>query len=263
MQLRELDRILEDLPLGKVRYFERTGSTNDDAARWAEEGAPDLSLVIAEEQTAGRGRHNRRWYTPPGAALAFSLILRTQSEEAVIPRLTALGALALSDALQGLYGLQARIKWPNDVLMAGRKLAGVLAEAAWQGDRLASVILGIGINIGPLSVPPQSTLNYPAVCLESALSKRVDRLELLHEVLACLLDWRPRLAEDKFILACQERLAFRGEWVQIVPDRGLPVEGQVLGLDKGGCLVLRTRVGETITLQSGQLRPIGPLKDSG
>jgi len=263
MQLHEVDHILADLPLGKVRYFEQTGSTNDDAAGWAVEGAPDLSLVIAEEQTAGRGRHNRRWYTPPGAALAFSLILRTQGEEAAIPRLTALGALALTDALQDLYGLQALIKWPNDVLVAGRKLAGVLAEAAWQGDRLASVILGIGINIAPLSVPPQSTLNYPAVCLESALSKRVDRLDLLHEVLACLLDWRPRLAKDEFILAWQERLAFRGEWVQVVSDRGLPVEGQVLGLDNEGRLVLRTRVGDTITLQSGQLHPIGPLKDSG
>jgi BirA family biotin operon repressor/biotin-[acetyl-CoA-carboxylase] ligase len=263
MQLHDLKRILADLPLGEVRYLERTGSTNDDAADWAEEGAPDLSLVLAEEQTAGRGRHNRRWYTPHGASLAFSLILRAQGENAAISRMTALGALALSDALHNLYGLRALIKWPNDVLAGGRKLAGVLAEAAWQGDRLASVILGIGINIAPLSVPPQSALNFPAVCLEKALGKKVDRLELLHEVLACLLDWRPRLEKDEFIQAWQERLAFRDEWVQIVPDRGIPSEGQVVGLDARGCLMLRTRVGDFITLQSGQIRPSGPSMGTG
>ncbi len=193
-----LEKLLSDLPLGALRYFSTVTSTNDLAARWAEAGAPDLALVVADEQTAGRGRLDRRWYTPPGAGLAFTLILENQGQVSgqtaqlhlpYSPRYTALGALAVCDALNAALPamLPAQIKWPNDVVAQRRKLAGVLAEAQWHGSQLTAVILGIGINVAPESVLPAEQLNFPATCVETALEKPVDRWGLLHAVLERLL----------------------------------------------------------------------------
>ena len=131
-----LQESLSDLPLGEIRYYEQIGSTNTIAKQWAHAGAPDLSLVVADEQTAGRGRLDRIWVTHPGAALAFSLVMQLQSQstppaprqEKVLPFLTALGAVAVSAALRQEFGLTTEIKWPNDVLLNRRKVSGVLAE---------------------------------------------------------------------------------------------------------------------------------------
>lgn len=254
MDQASLQTLLSDLPIGAVRYFATVGSTNDLAARWAEDGAPDLSLVAADEQTAGRGRLGRRWITPPGAALAFSLVLK-DSGEADILRYTALGALAVCDALNVAFSplSTAQIKWPNDVIASGRKLAGVLAEAYWQGETLTAIVLGIGINVAPSSVPPDEQLNYPATCVETVLERPVDRWELLHAVLEKLLSWRRQLGTPGFVMAWGSRLAFRGEWVQVSLEGLPPLEGQVLGLTAGGRLRLRDRQGELHELHGGEL----------
>ena len=265
-----IERKLADLPLGGILYFERTGSSNDEAARWIEEGAPDWALVVADQQTAGRGRMGRSWYTPAGASLAFSLVLHPDQEGAyVLPRLTALGALAVCDALQSLYGLRPKIKWPNDVLLERRKVSGVLVEAQWSGSQLSALILGIGINVAPASVMVDTRLRFPATCVETVTGHTVDRLDLLHGVLTNLLEWRPRLASQAFLQAWEERLAFRGEWVQVSPGQspgkdglpqeleGLPVpvnEGQVIGLAPDGSLRLRTRTGEMVMVHVGEVR---------
>ncbi|MBI3739624.1 MAG: biotin--[acetyl-CoA-carboxylase] ligase, partial [Chloroflexi bacterium] len=152
MNQRELQKALSSLPLGGLRYFESIGSTNDEALAWATEGARDLSLVVADEQTAGRGRSGRKWLTPPGSALAFSLILRpTEAERTRPARTTGLSALALSDSLR-TRGLAAQIKWPNDVLISGKKVAGILVESVWTGDALDASILGMGVNVLAASV---------------------------------------------------------------------------------------------------------------
>src|SRR6266516_4000607 len=112
MNQSELKKTLAKLPLGDVRYFDSIGSTNNEALAWATGGAKDLSLVIADEQTAGRGRLDRKWFTPKGTALAFSLILRpTAAEKPYLTRIVGLAALAIVDALQ-TRGLVAQIKWP-------------------------------------------------------------------------------------------------------------------------------------------------------
>ena len=119
------------LPLAGVRAVQQTGSTNDDALLLATQGALDGWLVLAEEQTQGRGRSQRRWVTATGPALAFSLLLRPSAlEQAYIGRFTALGALSVQQVLSEL-GLSAQIKWPNDVLVNGKKVCGVLAETLW------------------------------------------------------------------------------------------------------------------------------------
>jgi BirA family biotin operon repressor/biotin-[acetyl-CoA-carboxylase] ligase len=263
MDQASLQSLLADLSLGSVRYFATVGSTNDLARRWAEAGARDLSLVAADEQTTGRGRLNRRWITPPGSALAFSLILKDTGEADVL-RYTALGALAVCDTLNTALSpvLPAQIKWPNDVIATRRKLAGVLAEADWRGETLTAVILGIGINVAPPSVPPDEQLNYPATCVEAIVESPVDRWGLLHAVLEKLLFWRRRLGTEEFVAAWGARLAFRGEWVQVSFEGQPPLEGQVLGLTAEGRLRLRDRQGELHELHGGELnvRPLSGVK---
>jgi len=265
MDQKSLESRLGDLLLGEIRYFDTIGSTNEHAAAWAQDGAPDCSLVIADEQTAGRGRGVRRWFTPPGSALAFSLILRPEIPEdcGQIMRITGLGALGVSRALRGSYQLPTEIKWPNDVLINRLKVAGVLAEASWIGDQLAAVILGIGINVAPVSVPPGDWVGhherpFPATSVESALGSPVDRLVLLQVILAELLRWLPRLAEPNFIQAWREKLAFLGDWVQVITsetDGGNmpPLEGQIINLNGDGSLMVRLRSGDLKSLQVGEI----------
>lgn len=267
MDTEQLLAIISDLPAGPARFFERIDSTNSEAARWAEMGASDLSLVAADEQTAGRGRQGRKWFNSPGTALAFSLVFRqvpgasASTDRELIPglfmRLTALGALAVCQTLQEQFSLPAEIKWPNDVLAQRRKLAGILAEAFWQGDQLQAVILGIGINIAPESVPAEAELIYPATCVQTVLGRPVDRWELLHAVLENLLKWRTRLNGPDFLTAWDQYLAFKGEWVMIFendPTGTISRQGYVLGLDDQGRLRLKDRSGEEFTLLTGELR---------
>jgi BirA family biotin operon repressor/biotin-[acetyl-CoA-carboxylase] ligase len=275
MNLHELEEALVGLPLGAIRYYDQIGSTNTEAALWAEAGSPDLALVIADEQTDGRGRLDRKWFTPPGSALAFSVVLKHigQAEaqrpvfkirdinNALCPlipvHLTALGALAVNQALRLEYGLSAQIKWPNDVLLERRKVAGVLVEAYWHGDQLATAILGIGINVTQSAIPPEGELIFPATCVEAALSRPVPRLELLRFILAQLLHWKEQLGKLEFLNTWEDQLAFRGEWVYLIPPTGGSTlqkrQAQVLGLDEQGYLKLRDRAGEIITLQSGEI----------
>lgn len=280
MNLAQITAALKGLEIGSVRYYDQIDSTNTEAARWIADGCPDLALVAADEQTAGRGRAGRRWITPPGTALAFSLVLHPDRQNQIaawpispteLPRVTALGALAVCETLQIRYDLPAQIKWPNDVLYSGRKCCGVLAESIWQGDRLAAIILGIGINVTPASVPASEALTFPATCVESALLDRhrknqtVNRLELLSAVLEELLQWRGRVAGQEFLQAWEDRLAFLNQWVRVsLPSNDLgkqsvPIlEGQLLGLESDGQLRLRDRSGQLLTLHSGELnlRPI-------
>ena len=167
---------LAGLALPAWRYCELVGSTNDFALAWGEAGAADGSLVVADEQTAGRGRLDRRWFTPPGAALAFSLVLRPNPAELTcVARFSPLGALAVQQALAVNLNLPAEIKWPNDVLVGRRKVCGILAESTWQGETLTALVLGIGVNITPAAVPPADQLLFPAGCIETALGKPVPR----------------------------------------------------------------------------------------
>ena len=196
------------LALEKTAFFPTTGSTNDVVADWARQGIKGLALAAADEQTSGRGRAGRRWFTPAGSALAFSLLLSpvTSMDTALLGRASGLGALAVCEALESLYSLSPQIKWPNDVLLNGEKTAGILAETHWSGERLQVLILGIGINVAAGSVPPDETLNFPATCVEAELAKNVKASELLHAVLERLIMWKDRLPSPEFVQAWQSRL---------------------------------------------------------
>lgn len=267
MDGRALEDKLLGLPLGAVRYYDQLGSTNDVAAQWAKVGCPHLALVVADEQTAGRGRMSRHWFTPPGTALAFSLVLRPselQLEGEAVARISGLGGLAICEVLNKDLPttIPAQIKWPNDVIVARRKLAGVLVETQWQANDLQAVILGIGINVAPDSVPRHGELRFPATCIQTVLERPVDRWDFLYEVLNQILRLMPSLTSQEFTIAWQRNLAFQNELVLAYLDDQSPLEGQLTGLNQDGSLRFRTLTGEEMTLQFGEimLRPVDRMK---
>ena len=248
-----LSPYLDPLGLGAWRYFPVVGSTNDLALAWAREDAPDWSLVVADAQTAGRGRGGRRWVTEPGCALALSLVLRPSPQEARFsPRFTAVAALGLIQALSKL-GLVAQLKWPNDILLEGRKVAGVLVEADWLSDQVKTAVIGMGVNVSPGSIPPGTALRYPATTVESVLGAPVDRWALLAATLAAIRDYRNTLTSKAFLEAWNRHLALRGAWVRVrIADREA-TQMKVLGVQVDGQLALEQTDGTVISTATGEI----------
>jgi BirA family biotin operon repressor/biotin-[acetyl-CoA-carboxylase] ligase len=234
----QLQAALAGIPLGGLRFFASIGSTNDEALAWAAEGARDLSLVVADEQTAGRGRAGRKWHTPAGSALAFSVVLRPSPLERTLPaRITGLAALATIQCCEQL-GLHAQIKWPNDILLGGRKAAGILVESAWMGNALDAAVVGIGVNVAVTALPPAEQLTFPATSLEGELGQALNRVEILKDILTALVAWRGRIGGAEFIQAWEDVLAFRGEQVAVGQDAEPQLKGVLLGLEPDGSLRL-------------------------
>lgn len=228
-----------------------------------------MALVIADEQFMGKGRHGRKWNSVPGASLTFSLVLRKIEDifcntpdgidrQGMITRMTALGALAVSQGLLEKLNITSEIKWPNDVLLNRRKVAGILAEIHWQSSIPLAGILGIGINVKRDSAPANDELIWPATSVEEIHDYPINRLELLRAIIEQVLEWRKHLAQPGFINAWEERLAFKGEWVNIIIESDTQNQdartGLVLGLDEVGGLRLLDRVGQEFTLQMGEIR---------
>jgi BirA family transcriptional regulator, biotin operon repressor / biotin---[acetyl-CoA-carboxylase] ligase len=249
-----LTSLFTGLPVPQIRCFDSIGSTNDEALAWITAGANDGCLVAAEQQTLGRGRLNRRWITRPGAALAFSVILLPAPEEIEhLGFFSPLGALAISQALENLHGLAPLIKWPNDVLLEGHKVAGILLEVAWLGDQIQGMVIGIGLNVTAAAVPPANELLFPATSVEEAAGHSIDRLVLLREIVRCLFEWRSKLMKPEFHQAWEQRLAFKDQWVRIEGTHQQPIIGQVLGIDRSGELLLRGSAGDTIKVTVGDV----------
>ena len=249
------------LPVGglgrPLHVHRRIGSTNQRALELAKTGAPHGTLVAADEQTAGRGRAGKAWITPPNSALAFSVVLRPAwlGPQSVAP-LNALGALAVSDALAGL-GASPQIKWPNDVLLHRRKVAGVLVEGSWVGPSLECVVLGSGVNVRPASLPGEGSVDFVATCVDEALGRRVEREGLLAAILERLASWLEQLGSADILQAWESRLAFKGEEVCLQTPEG-EVRGTLLGLAENGCVRVRLREGQVLRIsgEGASLRPV-------
>jgi BirA family biotin operon repressor/biotin-[acetyl-CoA-carboxylase] ligase len=169
---------------GRLSWYESVPSTNDVAAVLAEHGAPEGSVVAANAQTSGRGRLGRSWASPPGAGLYVSVILRPAAD--VVPLITIAAGVAVADGVQAASGLSPRVKWPNDVYVGPRKLAGILAEAGSSGHGVQHVILGFGVNLLTVAYPPDVAAR--ATSIESELGRPADRGLVLAECLASLAD---------------------------------------------------------------------------
>ena len=258
MNENSLKKKLSKINIGGLRYFDSIGSTNDEALAWAAAGARDLSIVIADEQTNGRGRFSRKWFTPKGSGLAFSVVLRPSiTQRPYLLRTVGLAALSIAASCSDL-GLSPRIKWPNDILLNGKKIAGILIENSWSGDNVDSLVIGMGINVHKDSVPPPDFLQFPAASLEDALGKASPaREEILFSILSALIRWREHLETDELVKAWEDLLAFRGEQVQILTGEKIQITGELLGLESDGSLRLRDAHDKFIITRFGDvsLRP--------
>jgi len=258
MNENSLKKALAKLNFGGLRYFDAIATTNDEALAWAAAGAADLSIVIADEQTRGRGRLDRKWFTPKGSALAFSLILRpAAAQRPFLSRTVGLAALSIAQGCTAL-GLVPKIKWPNDVLLNGKKVAGILIETVWSGEDVDSLVIGMGINVYKTSLPPSEFLQYPATSLEESLgSEPPAREEILFNILSALISWRELMGTDKFLEAWEQGLAFRGEQVQVQSGDQVTIKGELLGLESDGALRLRDAHDKSIVVRFGDvsLRP--------
>jgi BirA family biotin operon repressor/biotin-[acetyl-CoA-carboxylase] ligase len=237
-----------------VYLYRQIGSTNDEARRLAEAGAPEGLLVVAEEQLAGRGRAGRRWQTLPGASLAFSLVLRPPIPPALATRLVMLAGVAACEAIELVAGLPAALKWPNDVLAGGKKAGGILLETGLALDRLDFVVLGLGLNVS--QAPPPEGLDFPATALEAEAGRPVDRLRLLRAVLDRLERLYPlagAASDDQLFALWQRRLVWLGQPVRVrTPDGELTGEAQ--GVDGTGALLVRVHGGEVRRVLAGDVR---------
>lgn len=208
--------------------------------------------MVADEQTSGRGRMQRKWVTRKGAALAFSLIFRP-SRQQNLSLYAPLGALGVCIALERLGDIRPQIKWPNDVLIRRRKISGILAEADWQDDRIKGIVLGIGINVASTAVRLEDGFLFPADSVQNSLGKEIDRMDLLVEVLRSIFFWRHKLDSPAFIQEWNNRLAFRGEKVRINrPEQGLLI-GKVLRIAPDGVLWIRQENGREIPVLAGDV----------
>jgi BirA family biotin operon repressor/biotin-[acetyl-CoA-carboxylase] ligase len=243
-------------PLGhQLLWFDDIGSTNDRALAWAEEGAEEGCVVLADAQSAGRGRLGRSWASPPGAGIYVSAVLRPTP--AAMPLLTIAAGLGVSDGIAAATGFQPHVKWPNDVCVMGRqprKLAGILAEAGSSGDRVQHVVLGIGINVLPAAYPPDVAAR--ATSLESELGRAVSRPAVLAECLAGVWQRYEMLRAglgEAVLAAWRERAASmfgrRVEWDEPTATR----RGVARDVDASGALLVAGESG-LVRLTAGEVR---------
>ncbi|MBX6363022.1 MAG: biotin--[acetyl-CoA-carboxylase] ligase, partial [Gemmatimonadetes bacterium] len=219
----------------RLLVFATLDSTNDTARRLAETGAPAGTVVLADEQRRGRGQHGRSWHAPAGKGLLLSVLLRPDEDGAGAPSILPIRVgLAVAQAVEAATGIDVRLKWPNDLLVGGRKLAGILCEGVRGGAGAQSVVVGVGINVDQdlHELPP--CIDPPATSLRLAAGRPVARAPLAGEVVRAILATAPHATRP---LAPHERAAFEAR----AALRGRPV--RVAGVAAGLAERLRPAAG--------------------
>ena len=235
-------------------------STNDEAARLARAGARHGTIVTARAQRAGRGRDGRAWASPRDAGLYLSAVIRPPLPLIDVPPMTLAIGVGLCDAARAM-GAAVVLKWPNDALVRGRKLAGVLVEAHSQGQRLDAVVVGIGVNLAPGALPPE--LAATATTLADAVGAPIDRAAFVDQLLAQVECWIDRYIASglpAIAPAWRDRMA-PGITARARVD-GVELCGELAGLDGDGALLLRDAGGELHRVRSGDVEVIKHAPDS-
>ena len=231
----------------RVLWYTEVGSTNDIAGTFGDRDADEGLVIIADRQTAGRGRLGRNWSSPAGAGIYASIVLRPSSRAARL--LTIAAGVAVAEGIGSATGLVTHVKWPNDVHVNGRKLSGILAEGA-----VRHVVLGIGINVQPAAYPPDVAAR--ATSIETELGRPVDRGLVLAECLAALFARYRQLHSD------DDRIVVNAWRARAAPMLGRRVEWETAGercsgvaedIDDDGALIVRAEAG-TLKIRSGEVR---------
>ena len=255
----EIQRAISTERLGKKIYcFETIPSTNLEAQALAKEGEAEGGIVIAEGQTHGRGRMGRGWVSPPYLNLYLSVILRPKLPPGLAPQITLMTAVAIADTVQSVLSIPPEIKWPNDILVGGKKIAGVLTESSCEPDRILFVVVGIGVNLNfPRELMPES-IRETATSVLLLTQKPVDRSEFTCRLIQSLDQCYGELESGGFASIAQRWERFfqlRGKSVRVeMPDR--QVSGRVVGIDTDGALILVGEGGGRERIVAGDLIPM-------
>jgi BirA family biotin operon repressor/biotin-[acetyl-CoA-carboxylase] ligase len=250
-QIREVIDGLETGIFGREFHtFASIGSTNDEARRLAESGAAAGTIVVADKQTAGRGRMGRTWEAPPGSSLLLSVIFRPSLPPDQIQRLVMACGLAAAEACEAQAGVQVDVKWPNDLHVGEKKLCGILPESAMLGSCFEWVVVGMGINVSQQFAAP-NPLADTATSLQMETGKPVDRAELLGEIMRRLDKWHSRLEEQALLQAWIDRCVTLGRRVQIGLG-GSIIEGTAEAIDETGALLIRSDADELLQVAAGE-----------
>lgn len=236
-------------------YYREIDSTNNRALELAADGYPEGTVVVAETQTAGRGRRGRTWYSPPRHGLYLSVILRPQLPVREIPRVSLVIGVAVAETLEAAFQLPARIKWPNDILINNRKIAGVLSEVVTGSRGIDCIVTGIGLNINnPLQDFPGELRTAPTSVLAEKETP-VSRVRVLQELLMHLETRYYQLLEGNFngILDKGKSLStVIGKEVEYDSQNGLAI-GQAVDIDDNGFLLVKDKSGKIHTVTSGEV----------
>jgi len=234
-----------------VIFFDAVPSTNDLAFNLAIEGSAEGTVVVAETQTKGKGRLGRSWSSPKHKGIYLSLILRPKISPAQSPVITLMVSSSICKAIQEVCGIEARIKWPNDILLQNKKLGGILTEINAEADRVHFLIIGIGLNVNN----DKNSLLPGAVSLKEAQGCHFSRLNLAQEVLR-------KIEEDYFVFQKQGSLAIIESWreynstlgkrVRVSSDSG-QLEGIAVDIENDGGLLIRDDLGLTRKVMAGDV----------
>jgi BirA family biotin operon repressor/biotin-[acetyl-CoA-carboxylase] ligase len=235
----------------RILIRETVRSTNDEVRQLAQAGAADGLILLAENQTAGRGRRGAAWFSPQGESLAFSILVRPEEPKALWPKLALAAGLAVAEAVES-FGPQAGIKWPNDVWIRHLKVAGILVEA---GADFA--VVGIGLNVGTTEFPPE--VSEIATSLKIETGRDLSRPEVLAAVIRRFSVRRHQIGNDfgDLLSSVRLRCVLTGHRVSLITSEGLK-SGWVEGIAPGGELLLRTEAGLERLIQADEIRLLAP-----
>ena len=256
----ELSPLLSTHDLGRAIHFHETvGSTNELAFRLAHDGAEHGEVVVAEQQTAGKGRRGRAWISPPGLNLYFSAVLRPELPSQRAPELTLVAAVALTEVLRE-SGAEAFIKWPNDVQIDGRKVAGILTELSAEPERVHFVVLGVGVNLNAQPGHFPEELRSTATSLALVRGQRVPRALFAAALWNRLEEWLDLHLETGFAAVRQrwkELSSTLGQEVLVRTDRR-EFQGLAEDIDTSGALLVRTKDGSIERVLAGDVERLRP-----
>ena len=255
MDEKSIREYLTGLPIASITFFEEIDSTNARAAAALQECLlPEYSLFIARNQTAGRGRQQRVWLSKSDASLTFSVIIQPSLQELNQASLfSLLGAMSICQALEKYCQDTVHIKWPNDVLIDGKKAAGVLVEACWQADRPQGLVMGIGVNVLAEAVPIADMLIFPATCVQDHSANPVEPLMILRDILSALIELRPIVCMPVFMQRYCRRLAYLGQTVVLTQSDGRAFQGCMAGINESGQLILELPDDSLMSFSVGDL----------
>ncbi|MBU4304235.1 MAG: biotin--[acetyl-CoA-carboxylase] ligase [Candidatus Omnitrophica bacterium] len=243
-----------DLIGKKIISYASTTSTNDIGCSLAEQCAAEGTVIISEEQTRGKGRQGRSWVSPKGAGIYFSVILRPGLSPAEAGKITLMASVAVSRAIRNSLGLNACIKWPNDVYIGSEKVCGILTEMNAEQDAVNFIVLGIGINVNT----SRQALPQGATSLKLQLHKSVDRIQLLQELLREIERQYELITRKNFpqlMDAWRNYSLTLGHRIKI-KWRNAEIEGQAMDIDENGALMVRDDFGFMHHILSGDVRVV-------